>query len=159
MTEGIAKGPVRKLWPIGRAFLFSGLAWGLIGVVIGWIRFRGGDPGELFRQMKWLCGLWLLSMVDLFSLVQGVGLLVRLSADGSAAAPDSEKQPRENRTFLIIQTSYWVTLKLACWLLLSLVLLKGKAIPLYGLLFGLGTLAVVPLLGGIMWSQRISRHA
>jgi hypothetical protein len=65
----------------------------------------------------------------------------------AAAAP-------QKRVFLIIQASYWLAIKIVCVLFFGTLLFRGKSLYAHGatgVILGISTLFVVPLVGGIGW--------
>ena len=121
------------------ALALGALAYGLI---VG-----GVCLGRTAHEFQWAAGLWAYCLFDLFALLRCAYFLVVLQLT----------PPEKKRTLLILQTFYWGTIKLACWLFLSVVLLKGPPIPKSSLLLGMGTLGAVPLLGGIIWKGQFFR--
>lgn len=103
---------------------------------------------------KWLSLLSGIALFDLLAIAKVVSNLFEIqSLEGAALA--------EKRTFLIIQTSYWGAIKIACILLFGIILVKGShlpsGIPTTGLITGIATFVVVPLVGGIGWYLREAR--
>lgn len=121
-----------------KPFFWVAIAWLVFAVALSW---RGGR-----EPMAWAAGLWALSSADLWAITKLVSTLLKVSSGSDISV--------ENRTALVIHASYWALIKLACLLLLSLVLFKSHGIPATSLFTGLGTLIAVPLLGGWFWSRK-----
>ena len=90
-----------------------------------------------------MVGLGLLCLVDLVALARAVRAIFEYLG-----------APREKRVPLLIQASYWAFLKIACLGIFTVVLIRERTIPSAGLLFGMATLVIVPLIGGFWWSRR-----
>jgi hypothetical protein len=118
---------------------FFGVA--LVWVAVG-IGFCSGDA------LKWMLIFWMLCLLDLIALTLLVSAFVSLAAGSS-----------EKRGARIIQASTWGAIKLACLGIFAAILLQGFTIPSLGLYMGMGTLMIVPLVGGLWWSQRELQHA
>ena len=125
---------LQKLVP----FLWTGFAWGIVTVVSN--SFGMVDP---LHAILWSLALWALCMADFFGTAQMVrGMLaVRAGSSTSGGSPSA-------------QALGGGALKLACFGLLGVVVWAGKEAPLRALLMGLGTMIVVPLLGGVWWFKR-----
>ncbi len=121
-----------------RPFILATLGWGLLSAVV--LTFMGGDVLGALRS--W--GIYFaLAVTDLFFLVKIVAALMHLMSDQGA----------KNRTAYAIQAFVFGGLKLICLGMIGLCLWKFPSTSSGGILFGLGTLVVVPLLGGFLWSQ------
>jgi hypothetical protein len=104
---------------------------------------------DRFGNVKWMIGLWFLSVADLIVLAMLIRTLFVL-----VTSPDpTEKLVRS------IHISWWLFLKLICLALFGVVLFTAKGCPLVGLLCGLLTMAIVPLVGSLWWSHKESKHA
>jgi hypothetical protein len=127
-------------------FLWASLAW----LVLGWVfcAFLGTSRADALASGFWMAIFWGLCVLDLWVLARFM----------SVAMAWMNAEP-EKRTAYSIQAFCWGLFKLVCLGLFIGVLLKGYEIPTYGLLLGMGTLGVVPLFGGFLWSQRILRNA
>ena len=125
-------------------FLGVSLGWLLLSVALCF--FLGPEPRN--DQFLWMLVFWGLSNLDLSVLAKFMSVAVRWAG----ATP-------EKRPVLAIQAFCWGIFKVVCLGLFIFVLLKGYEIPTYGLLLGVGTLGIVPLVGGILWSQRVLRNA
>jgi len=102
------------------------------------------EAAETHKNLVWFLGLWALCLCDLIVLAKTVQGLFAFAAGAV-----------ENRPAQIIQTFSWGFLKLVCLGIFTFVMIRGRPFPMLGLLIGLGTLVVVPLLGGILWSSKI----
>jgi hypothetical protein len=124
-----------------------------IGVAFAWLAFSSAlclrFPGRsISYALASVFLLWLVCLIDLYSLSRAVGAVLELAATSG-----------EKRGPLTIQAFYWGMIKLLCLGILGIILFYGRSIPPVSLLAGTGTLVVVPLLGGYWWSQRALRHA
>lgn len=108
------------------------------------------SSSQRFLAVQWIFIFWVLSILDLVALAKTLSSVMGL-------INSSEKS--ELRATYMVQTLCWGFFKLACLGLFILVLLKGQNIPWIGLLLGMGTLVVVPVMGGFVWSQRALRNA
>jgi hypothetical protein len=117
-------------------FAFVSLLWLIIGAA--GCRYFSVNTADFHHNMAWLLGLWGLCLFDLFTLGKTVEGLLSLVANTA-----------ENRAFSTIQTFSWGFLKLVCLGIFILLMSHGKSIPTAGLLLGMGTLAIVPLVGGL----------
>lgn len=123
-------------------FVIAAAVWAAVGYGL----CRHFSSSELLRSnLGWLFALWALCLFDLFALGKTVQGLLSFASGIT-----------ENRAIYAIQTFSWGLLKLACVGIFALILIKGN-LPSLGLLSGLGTLIVVPLLGGLIWSQSVLR--
>ena len=125
-------------------FLWTGLGWLAICL---FFCARGLEP---MRGLFWAAGIWLLCMADLLAMAQVVSQLLQLSGAGPQS---TARGPR------MMQIFFWGLIKLACLGLFGVILWAGRETPQRALLMGLGTLVVVPLVGGFWWSQRELSHA
>lgn len=133
MTDPITRNP----------FVWTALAWTLLGT--GFVAYTEGDWA---RATGPFLGLALLSALDLLALAKVVERVL-----GFAAATSEKRGPA------LVQTFFWGALKLACLGIFILVLSKGVRFAASSLILGLGTLVVVPLVGGYFWSRRDLEHA
>jgi hypothetical protein len=97
---------------------------------------------------EWMFYFWGLSLIDLFFLAKLMQVMVY-----------GQRSKSKKNLKMSIEALCWGLIKISCMGLFILALLKGQKTPLYGLLLGLATLGVVPVLGGVLWSQRVLRHA
>jgi hypothetical protein len=133
-----------NLRSVQKPFGIAALIWAVLS--IGLCRYFAADTSQFITNLTWMVGLYLLSLCDLVALGKTIeGML--FVAEGSG----------ENRAVRALQTFYWALLKLFCLGIFTIVLIKGKSIPSPGLLLGMGTICVVPLLGGLFWSH--TEHA
>jgi hypothetical protein len=121
-----------------RPFLWATLGWAILSVAV--LLFIADDVGQSMRS---LAIYFTLAGTDLFFLVKIVAALMHLMSDQGA----------KNRTAYAIQAFVFGGLKLICLGMIGLCLWKLPSTSSGGILFGLGTLVVVPLLGGFLWSQ------
>lgn len=129
------------------ALLFFGVAvvWLILALGVGFVWCLSGDG---IRSLIWLTIFWFLSVLDLAVLAVLVkNIFEWMNAKG------------ENRPVYAIRTLCWGIFKVFCLGLFFIVLLKGQQIPMQGLLLGMGTLVIVPLVGGFLWSQKVLSNA
>jgi len=129
-------------------FLFGAAAviWLVLGEILCWV--FNFDLEQAFLAYKSFLGFWTLSVLDL-------GILAKFLSS-AAHLMDAEEA---TRPAYAVQALVWGVGKVVCLGLFVLVLLKGHEIPMHSLLLGMGTLVVVPLAGGFIWSQRILQNA
>jgi hypothetical protein len=99
--------------------------------------------------LPWLLGFWVLCVLDLFAIAETVEAVVRLQA----------LKEGQDKLALVTRAFFWGFVKLACLGFLGLAVWVGRGVPNITLIFGLGTLVVVPLVGGLLWSQKELRYA
>lgn len=129
-----------NLKSIQKPFGIAAIIWAFLS--IGICRYFNADTSRFMTSILWLAGLFLLSLCDLVALGKTIeGMIFVASGEG------------ENRSVRALQTFYWILLKLLCLGIFTVVLIKGRSIPSLGLLLGLGTVGIVPLLGGLFWSR------
>ena len=131
-----------EFFPFG---LVSSL-WLLLALAV--CGYMSSTPEEWKASFVGAFILWAICNLDLLvlkNLVSNVLNLISLT-DG-------------NRLRVSIRALFWGVLKLICLGLFIIVLLKGHKIPTQGLLLGVSTLVVIPLVGGFLWSQRIVPNA
>lgn len=121
--------------------LFFSFGMAAIGWVLGSIFicrgiYKGSDFGI---ALPWMLAFNLISLVDLLASSRLIAHLLSLHSESV------------NRTFSVLRASYWASIKIACLFIFGVTLLKGRLLPLFGLLLGASTLLVVPVLGGILW--------
>lgn len=119
-----------------KPFLWVGLIWLVLGLSVAFV--MPGAYQEKISRVRWVLFLWFLVITDLIALIALV-----------SAAFEWFSGNTKNQTYLIIRTSSWVTIKLACLGTLGWVLYSGRNIPVVALIFGVGTMTVVPILGGV----------
>ena len=125
---------------ITKPFAIAAVLWMVVG--FGVCKYFSA-PSLLQMNLIWLFGLWALSLVDLFALSKTVHGMLSF-ASGAA----------ENRPARVIHTFSWGLIKLVCLGGFALVMIKGNPVSVLGLSAGLGTLVMVPLVGGLIWSQK-----
>jgi hypothetical protein len=122
------------------------LIWLILGEVLC-TALNTNIEQALFAKMSFL-GFWLLSVLDL-------GILAKFLTSAGHLMNAGE----HTRSAHTVQALVWGAGKIVCLGLFVLVLLKEHEIPMQSLLLGMGTLVVVPLAGGFIWSQRILQDA
>jgi len=133
---------------VPRIFALVSGAWLAIAGILCW---QLSPEGRSAAAILWFVGLWLLSVLDIAALGKTLTAVLGLAG--------GEIQEPEKRAGAAIRAFYWGFVKLACLGFFALALTKAEAAPGIGLLLGLGTLVIVPLAGGVVWSQRILRNA
>jgi hypothetical protein len=129
-------------------FLYVALGWLICGASLSfWLETQQEVPYPGLA-LGAVVGLWTLSLLDLVALTRLLGVVFKWMSPNSG-----------NPAVFFIQTLFWGALKLVCLGLFFITLLKGQKIPMHGLLLGMATLGVVPVVGGFIWSQRISENA
>jgi hypothetical protein len=123
---------------IARPFGWVALAWLALGLLFS---FAFGHR-EL-ASLGWMFGIWALSVIDL-------AVLARLLAALGSCMTDESPSRKSAHVF---QALFWAGAKVACLGFFLLVLMNARGAPTASLLSGMGTLLVVPLLGGYGWSQ------
>ena len=118
------------------------IVWLVLGEVL--CQLLNSTSEKVWFASKWLFGIWILCIVDLYVLRMLVWSVLQILGSN-----------QEKGVLYVIQTAFWGALKLVCLGLFIIVLLKGQKIPLHSLLLGIGTLGMVPLAGGFLWSQRL----
>lgn len=122
-----------QLW---NPFLKVGVLWLFIGSVLSFTLTK--EENHPWVSVRWMLLLWLLVLVDIAALASFVSGMF-----------DWRAGSKKNQVILIIRTSSWGVIKLACLGLLGTVLYRVKNIPPVPLLLGLSTLVVVPIGGGL----------
>lgn len=117
-------------------FLQVGLFWLVFGSVLSFVLLK--DQDDPWVKVGWMLKLWFLVMVDLIALASFVSGMF-----------DWKTVSKKNQISLIIRTSSWGVIKLACLGLLGRVLYSAKSIPTVPLLLGLSTMVVIPIGGGL----------
>lgn len=136
------KIPVLDLTTL-RPFASTAIVWlGLSGLLI--VGVDTAAPNQSLALLA-LLGFWFFGLFDLYSLARAVFAALALAASDNP----------EHKGKLAIQALFWGILKLGSLGLFTFVLIRhGKEIPSKGLLLGIGTVFVVPIVGGYRWSQR-----
>lgn len=129
-------------------FLFGtvSVVWLILSEVLCW--GLNSNREQAFSAYKSLLGFWTLSVLDL-------GILAKFLSSAGYLMNANEA----TRSAYAVQAIVWGVSKVVCLGLFVLVLLKGHEIPMHSLLLGMGTLVVVPLAGGFIWSQRVLQNA
>lgn len=118
-------------------FLWVSLSWCGISLAVSSI-FSSENV------FAWVFALWCLCMADLFATAKAVVLTLRLVSvpEGFSGKPQ-----------LITQVVFWGLAKLGSLGILGGVLFSaGSSVPQAALVTGLGTMIVVPVVGGYWWS-------
>lgn len=139
-----ANDRISKRWT--SALIWAVLIWLLVGSILS-VALSGGA----WIAIPYFLAFAAASFLDLW--VLGMAMKAVL---GWIEEVDS---PAEKRTALAVQAFVWGLFKLACLGILGWILIVLQGSPTASLVFGLGTLVVVSLLGGWIWSQRVVRHA
>jgi hypothetical protein len=130
-------------------FLYSAFVW--LGIGVGFCFLNAGDHNGPVSTL-WMVTLWALSLTDLLCLSKAIAVVLGLISDNHSV----------NKPAQMIQVAYWGTLKMVCLGLFAILLAKSRAVPGIAdqaLVLGISTLIVVPLAGGLWWSQREFKHA
>lgn len=152
---------------------FAGVALVWLVLSLGLCFWVASDPVERNRALAWTLGLSTLAWADLFSLGKTVAIALSLIVDAESGTSNQHAgESRARGLFAVraIKASTWGALKLACLLLFGVILYKGSqgssrghlghdAIPTVGLMTGVGTLFVVPLIGGLIWNLKNSKSS
>lgn len=119
-----------------KPFLGAALLWLFLGSgnVLYWV-----SPEARGTGLVWWVGLYLLGVLDL-------GMIAALVASLLEGAPEGD------RVRWGVRLLFLGALKLLAWGIFAFLLFGNRGIPNASLLSGLGTLVVVPLLGGFLWS-------
>lgn len=127
-------------------FAWVGGIWLLAGVTLS---YELAEPAVRGLSVRGFLCLWALSLADLYALAKVVAETLPLAA----GAPSRERSARAFRAV------FWGIIKLAVLAFFAVFLIKAHSIPKEGLLTGMGTLILVPLLGGYQWSRKVLRDA
>jgi len=130
-------------------FFSISLFWLGIGTGICWLFTPVPDAARV--AFRWMLLFWSVSVLDLLALGKTIAFVMNVI-----------QMKGEKRAAAVIRTLSWGMLKLACIGVFIVLLINVSANPLpgsnLGLLTGLGTMVFVPLIGGLLWSQRILQH-
>jgi hypothetical protein len=137
VIESLETSNGKDLWVFGG----TALSWLALAQII--VRISSATAEESTLASQWVLGLWFLCVLDLLVLRKLISIILHLVSDAERKSAKSA-----------FQALIWGALKLLCLGLFILVLLKGQKIPMHGLMLGIGTLGTVPVLGGLLWSQR-----
>lgn len=129
-----------------RVFLAVGAAWGVVGALGSAWRSAGSGMAAL----AWFLVLWAACMLDLLVLCRAVYALGAILEEGHSV---------EKTAALRLQAFFWGIFKLACLGIFGIILSLAEGIPTPSLLLGMGTIVVVAIGGGWLWSQRVVRNA
>jgi FtsH-binding integral membrane protein len=125
-----------------RPFLWAAIAWGALGATV--LYAISSDRNGALKSFALYFGL---SVMDLFFIVKTVAAALVLMSDQGA----------KNRSAHAIQAFTYGGLKFLCLGAIGVCLWKVPSETSGGLLFGLGALVAIPLLGGFLWSQMVLR--
>jgi hypothetical protein len=148
MTETDANLSRSVLVPFG----VSAIIWLGTSAWICW--HLAPDATAAHRALTWMGILSGICLLDLYALIQALSALFALMALSSSEGSSPSIRPPQSPIFLVIRTSYWGGIKLVCLIFLGTLLARGASpsgIPTVGLITGVSTLVVVPLLGGLLW--------
>ncbi len=120
-----------------KPFISAAVFWATLSVTTLFI-FTAQPQAGIFHFFK----LFILVGFDLFFLGKTVAVLSDLLSDQLA-----EKRPNQ-----VLQLALWGMAKMAALAALIAVIWNGKNIPTLALFLGLGSLIVIPFLGGLTWS-------
>jgi hypothetical protein len=109
-----------------------------LGLLFYWDR-----QGALGRSLAWFLVFWGWSNLSLITLGKTVARLAELVSSRTPA----KKRMATRGVFL------WASGKIGCLLLVVVLLMQVRELPLSVILLGFGTLVIVPLLGGWVWSR------
>lgn len=98
----------------------------------------------------WFAAFWCMSVLDLFLIAKTVESLGQLLTE--------DGQTPEKKAAWILRASTWGVLKIVCLGLFIFIFVVVTGLPQTSLFLGIGTLVVVPLAGGWLWSQRILKN-
>ncbi len=120
-------------------FVAAAIFWGVFSEVVCFFFFK---TQPFLRTFLWTLGLWVVCVLDLAAMAQMFRAVFALMSD----------IPEVSRPAWKLRLLIWGLTKLTCLGLLGVILFLNPSIPSPALLFGLGTLVVVPLFGGLGWS-------
>ncbi len=129
-----------------KLFLPAAMGWLFVGLLLCLV-FEWGNEA-LLLNMGWMALFWALCLLDLYALISTVEAAIEVMA-----------QSGEKRSAQTIRAFYWGSVKLICLGIFGLILFSSHSIPETGLLAGIGTLMMVPLIGGYRWSKKVLTHA
>ncbi len=124
---------------VTRMFVAVGIAWGFLGGLL--CATFSVQPMRALWVSVLLWGLSLLDLAVLSKTFASIGQLV------SSLGADERWRPS-------LWAAFWAGAKLGCLGLFALIFSLDDGLPPLALITGLGTLVVVPLVGGILWNQR-----
>lgn len=124
-------------------FIISALIWLILSGILCFT--LSANPDEAHRALIWMLRLAFISLLDLLAIAKVIYYVFELQRD----------QDQGKRIFSVIRTSYWGALKIVCIVICGTILVKGShlptGIPVVGLMTGISTLVIVPLVGGVAW--------
>lgn len=119
-------------------FVWTALGWGVVSTLV----VLGFTPDPYFAFASFGI-LFVLCVLDLFFLVKTVAVILELVSYQGA-----EKQTRH-----AIRLAFWASAKFFTLAVLVVIVWKARGVPVLSWSMGIGTLIVVPLLGGLWWSS------
>jgi len=125
-----------------RPFLWTGLGW--LGLSLTGLSALGA-PEQRTVVLAWFVLFWLLAMLDLGTIAGLVFSIVSW-------------EESSDRLRVGIRVGSLAVLKIALLVIFGGILFLKHGIPQSSLLVGLGTLIVVPLFGGLLWSFQGKPH-
>ena len=127
-----------------KPFIWVSLVWLLIGT------FFCLWPVNLgFLAIKWFLGLSFLCLFDFLSLSKTLQAMVELANKAHLVV-------RMRTVFSLV---FWSVAKLICLGLFIVLLMKARSIHFTPLFLGVGTLLVVPWVGGLLWRRGEVKYA
>lgn len=131
-----------------RPFAAVGLGWIALSALFCW---KTSSSAELHSALRWMLQFSLLCLLDLLAIAKTFANVL------------------QSRNFSLIRASYWGAIKIACFLLFGAFLwqvrslsagsLGASPVPMNGVITGVSTLMIVPLLGGLIWHVLHARFA
>ncbi|MEN9723987.1 MAG: hypothetical protein RJB38_1973 [Pseudomonadota bacterium] len=122
-----------------RPFFWASFLWLLLGLVLAAGVFSSGN---FFKEMVWFVVFWSLGVGDLATIA---ALVFAITSWGESS----------DRVKMGLRITILTGLKVTLLLIFGAILFLKHGIPQSSLLVGLGTLIVVPLLGGLFWTFQV----
>lgn len=132
----LSQGAVTPFFIVGFVWLAAGL-----GISLG----TSGPEESTPAVLKWMIGLWLLCMLDIFTAGVALTAVFRIMR---------ETLPVAEKSRWVFRAIFWGTLKFVSLAALVAVSMQGQAAPKTAVVLGLSTLVVVPLIAGYFWSKK-----
>jgi hypothetical protein len=123
-------------------FFLIALCWYLLSSVILFI-----TQEHFANSVKWLTILTAVGCLDLYAIAKVVQGILGIT------------KAAEQKIVFITQIGLWVLIKLVCLILFGIALWVGREASGLALSLGAGTLMIVPVVGGVLWTQRELRNA
>ena len=127
-----------------KPFLITALVWAVVGLMIVL-----GFTAEPKSAALWYAGMLSLAFLNLFLLVKFLAVVLVLVSD----------QVSEKRPMYAIQAAFWGFSKLIALGTIVALIFRAENASILALLFGLGAMVAVPLIGGFWWSKKGLTHA